>query len=120
MDDKRKLSALQAAENRRIAPAMRALKALHSAGTPEEMTHEKLERQRRNQEILGRLAAPMSGMDWEEFHIAAMPAAWMRLKSPMATATPFSTATAAATPAATWGIPGCWPPSSPPPPATMF
>ena len=51
------------AERKRLDPLMLALKALHSAGAPETMDPEELERQRRNQEILGRLAAPMVGMD---------------------------------------------------------
>ena len=49
------------AEKPRMDPLMRALKALHSAGSPEAMTPEELEHQRRNQEILGRLTAPMAG-----------------------------------------------------------
>lgn len=64
------------------SPLMRALKALHSAGTPEHMTQQELERQRRSQEVLGRIAAPMAGMEWEEFHIGGMKAAWTRLKRP--------------------------------------
>lgn len=68
------------AESGRLAPAMRALKALHSV--PETMEPEELERQRRGQEILGWLTAPMNGMEWEEFDLGGMPAAWMRLKAP--------------------------------------
>ena len=55
------------AENAHLDPLMRALKALHSAGAPESMTAEELERQRRSQEVLGKLTAPMAGMDYEEF-----------------------------------------------------
>ena len=55
------------AESPRLDPLMRALKALHSAGAPEAMTEEELEHQRRSQEVLGRLTAPMAGMDYEEF-----------------------------------------------------
>ena len=55
------------AENAHLDPLMRALKALHSAGAPESMTAEELERQRRSQEVLGKLTAPMTGMDYEEF-----------------------------------------------------
>ncbi len=69
-------------ENPRMDPLMRALKALHSAGSPENMTPEELEHQRRNQELLGRLTAPMAGMDYEAFSIGGMPAAWTRLKTP--------------------------------------
>ncbi|MCI2056443.1 MAG: alpha/beta hydrolase [Oscillibacter sp.] len=71
-----------AVADKRMDLNMRALKALHSAGSPESMTPEELERQRRNQEILGRLAAPMSGMNWEEFELGGMQCAWMRLKAP--------------------------------------
>ena len=72
----------ESGEARRLALAMRVLKALHSAGTPEAMTQEELERQRRSQEILGNLTAPMAGLDWETFRIGVMPAAWMRLCRP--------------------------------------
>ena len=69
-------------ENPRMDPLMRALKALHSAGSPENMTPEELEHQRRNQELLGRLTAPMAGMAYEAFSICGMPAAVTRLKKP--------------------------------------
>ena len=70
------------AESPRLDPLMRALKALHSAGAPETMTEEELEHQRRSQEVLGRLTAPMAGMDYEEFSLGGMNAAWMRIKAP--------------------------------------
>lgn len=70
------------AENTHLDPLMRALKALHSAGAPESMTAEELERQRRSQEVLGKLTAPMTGMDYEEFALSGMSAAWTRLKAP--------------------------------------
>jgi acetyl esterase/lipase len=70
------------AEKRRLRPAMQALKALHSAGVPEEMTQEDLERQRRMQEVIGRMAAPMVGLSWEPFDLDGMGAAWMRLRAP--------------------------------------
>lgn len=65
-----------------LAPAMRVLKALHSAAAPEDMTVEELEKQRKSQEFLGNLVAPMNGMVWKPFHLAGMPAAWMQLKRP--------------------------------------
>ena len=92
------------AERSRLDPLMRALKALHSAGAPESMTAEELERQRRSQEVLGKLTAPMAGMDYEEFALSGMSAAWTRLKAPTAAVTPSSTATAEATRAATSAI----------------
>ena len=66
------------AEQRRLAPMMRALKAIHTATSPESMAPEDLERQRKGQEVLGRLAAPMAGMSWEPFSLSGMNAAWVR------------------------------------------
>ena len=43
------------AENAHLDPLMRALKALHSAGAPESMTAEELERQRRVQGLVATL-----------------------------------------------------------------
>lgn len=89
MDKKKKFSGkwdlsqqTRAAEQRRLAPAMRMLKALHSASAPEDMTPEELDKQRRSQELLGNLTAPMGGMEWEEFELSGMRAAWMRLHRP--------------------------------------
>ena len=45
----------QADETRRLDPFMRALKAIHTAATPETMNVEDLEKQRKGQELLGRL-----------------------------------------------------------------
>ena len=66
----------------RLDPAMRVLKALHSANLPEEITAEELKKQRRSQEVLGNLVAPMNGMVWDTFEIQGIPAAWMRLERP--------------------------------------
>ena len=65
-------------EQSRLRPMMRALKALHSATSPESMAPEDLERQRKGQELLGRLVTPMIGMAWEPFDLDGMPAAWTR------------------------------------------
>ena len=69
-------------ESARMDPLMRALKAIHSAGSPDSMTPEDLERQRRSQEVLGRLAAPMAGMEYTEFALRNMACAWTRLRVP--------------------------------------
>ena len=69
-------------ESARMDPLMRALKAIHSAGSPDSMTPEDLERQRRSQEVLGRLAAPMAGMEYTEFALRNMACAWTRLRAP--------------------------------------
>lgn len=66
----------------RLDPAVRVLKALHSAGTPEQLLPEELEKQRRNQEVLGNLTAPMNGMKWDLIDIDGIPGAWMSLERP--------------------------------------
>ena len=68
----------RADEKRRLDPFLRALKAVHTAATPETMDVEDLEKQRRGQELLGRLVAPMAGMSWEPFRLEDMPCAWVR------------------------------------------
>lgn len=67
-----------AAEQKRTSAVMNALKAIHSATAPDSMKPEDLERQRKGQELLGRLVAPMLGMSWEPFTLQGMPAAWVR------------------------------------------
>ena len=65
--------------NRRLAPMLRALKAIHSATTPDTMDPEDLARQRAGQEMLGRLAAPMIvAKRWEPFRLGEMDAAWVK------------------------------------------
>lgn len=66
----------------KLDPVMRVLKAIHGANMPQDLTEEELNKQRRNQEILGNLTAPMAGMQWECFDIQGIPAAWMRLERP--------------------------------------
>lgn len=66
------------AEEKRLARMMKALKAIHSAGSSESMAPEDLARQRAAQEILGRLTAPMAGIRWEPFDLDGMKAAWAR------------------------------------------
>jgi acetyl esterase/lipase len=68
------------AEEKRLALMMRALKAIHTAGSAESMAPEDLERQRAAQELLGRLVTPMIGMQWEPFDLEGMKAAWVRLE----------------------------------------
>ena len=50
------------AENQRLDPFLRALRAIHSAATPETMNLEDLEKQRKGQQLLGLLVAPLAGM----------------------------------------------------------
>lgn len=65
-------------EQAKLGPFMRALKAVHSAANPDSMEPEDLERQRRGQELLGRLITPPIGIQREELNIDGMPAAWTR------------------------------------------
>ncbi len=68
----------KASEERRLQPMMRALKAIHSASAAQSMEPEELERERRGQDLLGKLAAPMLGMSLDTFDLAGMPSAWVR------------------------------------------
>ena len=68
--------ARQTAEQKRTSAVMGALKAIHSATSPDSMDPGDLERQRKGQELLGRLVAPMLGMSWEPFDLQGMPAIW--------------------------------------------
>lgn len=67
-----------ASEQRRTSAVMGALKAIHSATSPDSMAPDDLEKQRKGQELLGHLVAPMLGMSWEPFDLQGMPAAWCR------------------------------------------
>ena len=57
---------------------MKALRTVRSASSPAPADREELERQRRGQKVLGRLAAPLLGLSWEPFDLEGMPAAWVR------------------------------------------
>lgn len=72
--------ARDAAEQRQTTAFMAALKAIHSAASPNSMDPEDLERQRKGQELLGRLITPMLNLSWEPFDLAGVPAAWVRPK----------------------------------------
>ena len=69
-------------EEPHLDPLMRALKALHSANMPDSMSLEELERQRKGQDILGRLTANLSGLEWTEFDLSGMACAWARPEKP--------------------------------------
>jgi acetyl esterase/lipase len=66
------------AEEKRLALMMRALKAIHSAGSPESMSQKDLDRQRAGQDLLGRLVSPMLDMKWSAFTLGHMKAAWVK------------------------------------------
>lgn len=57
---------------------MAALKAIHSAASPDSMDAEDLARQRKGQAILGKLMSPSIGFSWEPFSLGEMPMAWVR------------------------------------------
>ena len=88
----------QAAETDDLTPMMKAIKAVHSVTSTGSTQPEDLERQRAAQELFGRLVTPR-GMT------AAM---WCY------------TAMAAATPAASWAMPACWPANWRFPPGAMY
>ena len=65
--------------NQKLTEAMMtALKAIHSAASPDSMDAEDLARQRKGQEVLGRLMSPPIGFSWEPFSLGEMPMAWVR------------------------------------------
>lgn len=65
--------------NKKLSEAMMsALKTIHSAASPDSMEVEDLNRQRRGQEVLGRLMSPPIGFSWETFSLDGMPMAWVR------------------------------------------
>ena len=65
--------------NQKLTEAMMvALKAIHSAASPDSMDTEDLNRQRKGQEVLGRLMSPPIGFSWEPFSLGEMPMAWVR------------------------------------------
>ena len=65
-------------QQKRLAPMMRALKAVHTLASNESTDPDALELQRKSHEVLGRLVTPMIGMEWLPFPLDGMPAAWTR------------------------------------------
>ena len=63
---------------KRTDAMMAALKAIHSAASPDSMDEDDLARQRKGQEVLGRLMSPPIGFSWEPFSLGDMPMAWVR------------------------------------------
>ena len=102
------------AEEKRLALMMRALKAVHSATSPESMTQKDLDRQRAGQELLGRLVTPMIGMRWETFDLEGMKAAWVK---PEWGHDPSKVILYCHGGGYTWAIPALWLPSFPTLPA---
>jgi len=68
----------QAKKPKALKPFVRALTALHSVTCTSSMQPEDLDRQRKAQELLGRLIGPISGTGFEPFLIGEMNAAWIR------------------------------------------
>ena len=92
-----------------LGPMMRAIKAVHSISDHTSTTPEDLERQRAAEELFARLVTPGIGIRSDSLTVGSIPAEWVSLEH--GAATPFCTATAAATPAASWGTPAFWPAS---------
>lgn len=111
-----KTTGRESAEDRQLAPMMRALKAIHSVGTPDSMNPEDLAKQRAAQEVLGRLVAPMIVMKkWETFHLKEMACAWVKPDWPHDKRRVTSTVTAGDIPVETWATPAHWHQNSPMP-----
>ena len=85
-----------------LGPMMRAIKAVHSISDHTSTTPEDLEHQRAAQELFVRLVTPSIGIRNDSLTVGSIPAEWVSL---------FCTATAAATPAASWAMPAFWPAS---------
>ena len=67
------------AADQAVTNAMRkALRTVRTATSPAPASPTELERQRRGQKVLGRLASPSLGLSWEPFDLDGMPAAWVR------------------------------------------
>ncbi len=63
---------------KRTAAMMEALRAVHSAASPDSMDAKDLERQRQGHELLGRMISPTQGLSWEPFEHNGLPMAWVR------------------------------------------
>lgn len=75
MDPDKKAEHKSAAEPM-TQPMLRALKAMHSFSMGSEGDLSGLQRQRRNQELLGRLITPERGFHWKPFKYKKIPMAW--------------------------------------------
>lgn len=74
---RRALEERQAGETHRLDPFIRALKAIHTAATPETINVEDLGKQCEGQELLGCLVASTTGTSWEPFELDGMNYAWV-------------------------------------------
>ena len=94
-----------------LGPMMRAIKAVHSISDHTSTTPEDLEHQRAAQELFGRLVTPSIGIRNDSLTVGSIPAEWVSLEHGHDRHHAVCTATAAATPAASWAMPAFWPAS---------
>lgn len=94
-----------------LGPMMRAIKAVHSISDHTSTTPEDLERQRAAEELFARLVTPGIGIRSDSLTVGSIPAEWVSLEHGHDRRHAVCTATAAATPAASWGTPAFWPAS---------
>lgn len=66
------------ADTPKMEPMMRALKAVHSSGAAESMQPEDLERQRKGQELLGKLISPPLGIRYRASAVGSIACEWVR------------------------------------------
>ena len=70
---------LTAPINQKLADAMMAvLKVIHDPNHTGQIEPELLERQRKNQDILGKMVTPPLDFSWEPFDLNGLPMAWVR------------------------------------------
>ena len=65
--------------NQKLADAMMSvLKVIHAPNHTSQVEPELLERQRKHQDILGKMVTPPLGFSWEPFDLNGLPMAWVR------------------------------------------
>lgn len=65
--------------NQKLADAMMSvLKVIHAPNHTCQVEPELLERQRKHQDILGKMVTPPLGFSWEPFDLNGLPMAWVR------------------------------------------
>ena len=104
----------QAAETDDLTPMMKAIKAVHSVTSTGSTQPEDLERQRAAQELFARLVTPNLLINTTPITVNNVSAEWVRMNQG------HDRSHVAATPAASWAMPACWPANWRFPPGAMY
>ena len=110
----------QAAETDDLTPMMKAIKAVHSVTSTGSTQPEDLERQRAAQELFGRLVTPNLLINTTPITVNNVSAEWVRMNQGHDRRHVVLYCHAAATPAASWAMPACWPANWRFPPGAMY